>query len=207
MPVLIVAAIVSCVAGTLEVVTALLLGTVIDTALNSGPDQFFSKNAALILGFSAFFLIIRPLVFGLSAAANSIVVGPNINPLVLSRLHRWTLGQAVTFFDNDFAGRIAQKQMQTARALTDVTVESINVVAFALASLIGSGLLLITIDWRIALGAAGLACSLSHDDPLVYAACAAAFRRAGRSAGDGVGAGRRYDHQYQDRQALRPCRA
>ncbi len=151
MPVLIVAAIASCVAGTLEVITAMLLGTVIDAALNTGPDQFFSKNAALILGFIVFFLIIRPAVFGLSAAANSIVVGPNINPLVLSRLHRWTLGQAVTFFDDDFAGRIAQKQMQTARALTDVTVESINVVAFALASLIGSGLLLLTIDWRIAL--------------------------------------------------------
>ncbi len=151
MPVLIVATIASCAAGTLEVVTAMLLGTVIDTALTSGPDQFFSKNAALIMGFVAFFLVIRPLIFGLSAAANSIVVGPNVNPLVLSRLHRWTLGQAVTFFDDDFAGRIAQKQMQTARALTDVTVETINVVAFALASLVGSAVLLLTIDWRIAL--------------------------------------------------------
>ena len=150
MPVLIVATIASCAAGTLEVVTAMLLGIVIDTALNTGPDQFFTKNAALILGFVVFFLVIRPLVFGLSSAANSIVLAPNINPLVLSRLHRWTLGQAVTFFDDDFAGRIAQKQMQTARALTDVTVESINVVAFALASLVGSGLLLLTIDWRIA---------------------------------------------------------
>ena len=41
MPVLIVAAIASCVAGTLEVITAMLLGTVIDAALNTGPDQFF----------------------------------------------------------------------------------------------------------------------------------------------------------------------
>ncbi|MFV2038114.1 MAG: ABC transporter ATP-binding protein, partial [Paracoccaceae bacterium] len=88
--------------------------------------------------------------FGVSAAANGIVVGPNVTPLVLSRLHRWTLQQAVTFFDNDFAGRIAQKQMQTARALTDVAVETINVVAFALASLVGSALFLTTIDWRIA---------------------------------------------------------
>ena len=48
------------------------------------------------------------------------------------------MGQAVTFFDNDFAGRIAQKQMQAARAVTDVATEMINVVAFALASVIGS---------------------------------------------------------------------
>jgi len=79
------------------------------------------------------------------------VVPPNVYPLIQSRLHRWTLGHAVDYFDNDFAGRIAQKQMQTARALTDVTAETINVVAFALASIIGSVLLLFTIDGRVAL--------------------------------------------------------
>jgi len=94
---------------------------------------------------------IRPVSFGLSALTNSVIVGPNVNPLVLSRLHRWTLGQAVRFFDDDFAGRIAQKQMQTSRAVTEVASEVINVVFFALASLIGSALLLTTIDWRIAL--------------------------------------------------------
>ena len=57
---------------------------------------------------------------------------PNAQRLVLSRLHRWTLGQDITFFDNDFAGRIAQKQMQAARAVTEVAVEFINTVVFAL---------------------------------------------------------------------------
>jgi ATP-binding cassette, subfamily B, bacterial len=71
-------------------------------------------------------------------------------PLVLSRLHRWTMGHAVTFFDNDFAGRIAQKQMQAARAVTDVASETINTVAFALASLIGSAVFLLSIDGWIA---------------------------------------------------------
>jgi ATP-binding cassette subfamily B protein len=72
--------------------------------------------------------------------------------MVLSRLHRWSLGQNVSFFDDDFAGRIAQKQMQAARAVTDVAVEMINVVSFALASLFGSILLLVAIDWRVAVG-------------------------------------------------------
>jgi ATP-binding cassette subfamily B protein len=75
-------------------------------------------------------------------------------PLVLSRLHRWTMGHAVTFFDNDFAGRIAQKQLQAARAVTDVVSESINTVAFALASLIGSVLFLFVIDLRVGLALA-----------------------------------------------------
>ncbi|MDU8944529.1 ABC transporter ATP-binding protein [Ovoidimarina sediminis] len=150
-PVLAVAAVVSAIAGTLEVVTALLLGQVIDTALDAGPEGFFSGHLLFLAGVLGFFVILRPLAFGASAAANTLVVVPNVMPMVLTRLHRWTLGQAVTFFDDDFAGRIAQKQMQTARALTDVAAETINVVFFALASLVGSALLLTTIDWRISI--------------------------------------------------------
>lgn len=137
----------------MEAGTALILGKVIDATALTGPEDFFDGgNIALIAGAMAFFLIARPLLFGLSASANAIIVQPNVNPLVLSRLHRWTLGQTVGFFDDDFAGRIAQKQMQAARAVTEVVSEFINVVAFALASLLGSVLLLFAIDWRVALG-------------------------------------------------------
>jgi ATP-binding cassette subfamily B protein len=137
----------------MEAGTAWILGKVIDATVSTGSDAFFDgRNLGLILGAMAFFLIARPVLFGLSSGSNAIMVQPNINPMVLSRLHRWTLGQNVTFFDDDFAGRIAQKQMQAARAVTEVAAEMINVVAFALASLIGSVLLLIGIDWRVAIG-------------------------------------------------------
>ncbi len=144
----------SALAGTAEVVTAILLGAVIDRALGTGVTDFFAQNMTMLLGVAAFFLLLRPALFGMSSAANSIVVSPNVNPLVLSRLHRWTLGQAVTFFDDDFAGRIAQKQMQASRAITEVASEIINVVCFALASLVGSALLLTTINVWMALGLA-----------------------------------------------------
>ncbi|MBY6056392.1 ABC transporter ATP-binding protein [Leisingera daeponensis] len=149
-PMLFLAAAFSALAGGMEAGTAFILGMVIDTAIASGPEQFFSTgNVAVIALALGFFLLVRPVLFGLSAASNAIVVQPNVNPLVLSRLNRWTLGQSVRFFDDDFAGRIAQKQMQTATAVTSVTTEMINVVAFALASLAGSLALLGSIDWRI----------------------------------------------------------
>lgn len=152
-PVLWLAAFLSAAAGAMEAGTAWILGAVIDATVSAGPEQFFDgSNLALIIGAVAFFLLARPLLFAMSAASNAILVQPNVNPLVLSRLHRWTLGQNVTFFDDDFAGRIAQKQMQAARAVTDVTSEVINVVAFALASLAGSVALLVAIDWRVAIG-------------------------------------------------------
>ncbi|MGR3761236.1 ABC transporter ATP-binding protein [Roseobacteraceae bacterium NS-SX3] len=149
-PMLGLAALFSALAGGMEAGTAYILGLVIDTAITSGPGQFFAPgNLAVIAGALAFFLLLRPVLFGLSAASNSIIVGPNVNPLVLSRLNRWTLGQSVRFFDEDFAGRIAQKQMQTANAVTSVATEVINVVAFALASLAGALALLGAIDLRI----------------------------------------------------------
>ena len=151
-PALGLATFVSALAGMMEAATALIMGLVIDSTVARSADGYFTGETLVILAASAaFFMVLRPLAFGLSSAANSILVAPNVNPLVLSRLNRWTLGQAVQFFDNDFAGRIAQKQMQTARALTDVVVEVINVVAFALASLLGSVLLLVSIDGTVAL--------------------------------------------------------
>ncbi|SDF16601.1 ABC transporter ATP-binding protein [Sulfitobacter delicatus] len=152
-PVLWLAAILSAAAGAMEAGTAWILGRVIDATVSAGPERFFEGSSlVLVLGAVAFFLVARPVLFGLSSASNAIMVQPNVNPLVLSRLHRWTLGQNVNFFDDDFAGRIAQKQMQAARAVTDVAAEVINVVAFALASLVGSVVLLLAIDWRVALG-------------------------------------------------------
>ena len=150
-PMLWIAGVISAIAGATEVVSAVILGWVIDAALASGPDRFFTEHVSLLVWFAVFYLILRPFAFGISSASNAVVIGPNVLPLVLSRLHRWTLGQAITFFDNDFAGRIATKQMQAARAVTDVATEVINTVCFALASVIGSIVFLVVIDARIAL--------------------------------------------------------
>lgn len=149
--VMLVGAAVSAFAGTLEVMTALLLGWVIDAALAGPPETFFAGNLPLLLGMVAFFLLLRPLVLGLSGMMQTVVVAPALNMLVLTRLHRHVLGQSVSYFDDDFAGRIAQKQIQAAGALTDLVVDFLQTVAFALASLIGSVIVALTIDPRAAL--------------------------------------------------------
>lgn len=137
-------------AGALEVLTALILGWVIDAALAGEPSQFFSANSGLIVVVCIFFLLLRPIVLGISGVIQSVIVGPSIYGMVMSRLHRHTLGQDVTFFDDDFAGRIAQKQAQAANSATQLVVEMIHTVFFALASLLGSVLLLLSLDPRTA---------------------------------------------------------
>ena len=140
----------SALAGATEAGSAMVLGMLVDAA-GTSMDVFDAGHMAVLVGAVAFFILLRPLTFGLSAAANSVIIQPNVNPLVLSRLNRWTLGQEVSFFDDDFAGRLAQKQMQCSRATTDVVSEFVNVIAFSLASLLGSVLLLGAISWWVAL--------------------------------------------------------
>ena len=112
-PVIIFAALLSAGAGAMEAGTAYILGLVVDTVVGSGPENFYTAANLVMVAFAViFFIIARPLMFGLSSAANHIIVMPNVSMLVQQRLHRWTIGQSVKFFDDDFAGRIAQKQMQ-----------------------------------------------------------------------------------------------
>ncbi|QIR84209.1 ABC transporter ATP-binding protein [Paracoccus sp. AK26] len=140
------AGIASALGGVADVVAAVLLGWVVDAIATGDPGAFWGQNGLLVAAFAGFFLLLRPLIFGFSTATSSVIIGPNVLPLVLSRIHRWTMGHSVAFFDNDFAGRLAQKQMQTARAVTDVASEMVNVVAFALASVLGSAAFLVSVD-------------------------------------------------------------
>ena len=151
-PVLILSGLVSVITGLIEVSAVVLLGLLIDAALASSVDNPISNQVLLLALGLSFFLIIRPLVFGAFSYTQTVIVSPNIFNLILSRLHRWTLGQSVTFFENDFAGRIAQKEMQTARAATDVVIEIIHTILLALASVVGAALMLTTVNLTLSLG-------------------------------------------------------
>ena len=121
-PVLALGAAVSMVVGASEVLSMYLLGVVVDIA---GSGEPLAPHWPLFVFAIVLMLLLRPALFGVSATFQSVVIGPNTLKLILSRLHRWTLGQSVGFFDNDFAGRLAQKQMQAARSMTEIVIETI----------------------------------------------------------------------------------
>ena len=122
--------------GSFEVFAALILGMVIDrrsrqlqTAVCREPPADLRCGCLLI--------VIRPIAFGASSMFTSILIAPNLGAQVLTRLHRHTMKQSVSFFDDDFDGRISQKQLQASRAVTDTVVEFVNAISFAAASLVG----------------------------------------------------------------------
>ena len=154
-PVLFFCSFISILTGLIEVSAVIILGLLIDAALASSNENPISSQVFLLALGLLFFLVIRPIVFGVFSYTQTVVVSPNIFNLILSRLHRWTLGQSVTFFENDFAGRIAQKEMQTARAATDVVIEIIHTILLALASVVGAALMLTTVNVTLSISLLG----------------------------------------------------
>jgi ATP-binding cassette subfamily B protein len=138
LPVIFTSLVISVTVGLLEVSAAFILGWIIDFTIAHGAENLFANNWLLFAALIFFFVAVRPGFMGLSSGFQSLGIAPNIFPMILSRLHRHTLGQALSFFDDDFAGRIAQKQQQTARALTDIVMETMNVGGFAVASVLGA---------------------------------------------------------------------
>ncbi len=146
---ILIACVVTFVTGLSELVAAAYTGWVIDSVAGQEPGAFWGPFWPLIVFGLAFFLLIRPLIFAFDAAVSSQMLGPNLNPLILSRVNRYTLGHSMRFFENDFAGRLSQKALQTARALMEVVIELTDVGIYALAMFTGALFLLANIDPRL----------------------------------------------------------
>ncbi|WP_424933879.1 ABC transporter ATP-binding protein [Amaricoccus macauensis] len=135
--------------GLTEVAGAAIIGWVIDAALARGPEGLFPGILPGLLGVVAFFLILRPFVMGGGAAVTALTLQPNIYPLVLSRINRHVLGHSLSYFDDDFAGRIAQKAQQTSRATTEVVTEICNTFGFAISAVIGAATVMALVSWQL----------------------------------------------------------
>ncbi len=148
-PVILVALAFSMAVGASEIFGSWLIGYLVDYALAHGAEALFASNWLLFAGAAAFFIILRPFFMGVNSGLNSLTVQANLYPLILGRLNRYTLGQSLSFFDDDFAGRIAQKQQQSARALMDNVMEGLNIGGLALASFGGAIFVIANIDPRL----------------------------------------------------------
>ncbi len=149
--VIFVQAFISAMVAIAEVGSAYLVGQVVDRASTTPRAAFFSEHASLLITAGVLFLIVRPTLMSMQAGINSLSLQPGIFHQSLWRLNRYTLGQSLGFFNNDFAGRLAQKQSQTASSVGNVVIETLNAVTFAVALLIGAITALGQADLRLGL--------------------------------------------------------
>ena len=119
---------VSLLATVIEMALAGFLGAIVDWAapwpVERPRAEFFQQYGWQLAGMVIAVLVLRPLSAWLSRGFNNLALVPSLTGLVRWQNYRYVLRQSLSFFQNDFAGRIAQKVMQTGPALRE-TVGSI----------------------------------------------------------------------------------
>ncbi|EZH76912.1 multidrug ABC transporter ATP-binding protein [Ectopseudomonas composti] len=114
-------------AALIEVALFSFLGQLIDMAqASTDASSFFSEHRNALLWMLLVALIIRPVVFGLHNLLTHQAVNPGLTNLIRWQNHRYVLKQSLSFFQNDFAGRVAQRVMQTGPSLRDSAMQVID---------------------------------------------------------------------------------
>ncbi|MFV9683868.1 ABC transporter ATP-binding protein [Pseudomonas sp. NY15367] len=114
-------------AALIEVALFSFLGQLIDMAqASTDASSFFSEHQSELIWMLLVALVIRPVVFGLHNLLTHQAVNPGLTNLIRWQNHRYVLKQSLSFFQNDFAGRVAQRVMQTGPSLRDSAMQVID---------------------------------------------------------------------------------
>ena len=129
------------IAAVSELFVYLYLGRLLDwmTLEGTAPDKasFLERHGAELVVMVLVVGLVRPLSLLGSRALINLALAPGIGNAARWRDHRYVLRQSMSFFENDFAGRISQKVMQTGHALREAVVNVIDGVWMLLVYLVG----------------------------------------------------------------------
>jgi ATP-binding cassette subfamily B multidrug efflux pump len=135
--------------GVGEVVMFNFLGQIVDWLSKSDPATFLAREGNTLLWMGAFALIGLPaLVIFQSLIIHQVLIG-NYPMIGRWQMHRYLLRQSMTFFSNEFAGRVATKVMQTSLAVREVAMKVLDVFVYVLSYFISMFVVVGTADWRL----------------------------------------------------------
>ena len=110
----------------------------------------FHAAAPALLGMAAVVLIGRPLAHMADSLVRNNAVVPSVTSMVRWQSHWHVVRQSWPFFQNDFAGRIANRVMQTSNSVRESVVSSIRALWYIAIYGVSSLLLMAAADWRLA---------------------------------------------------------
>lgn len=143
--------VVSGLASLSELAIFAFVGTLVDWMGTTPRAGFLERHGWALAGMAVVALVVRPLLVVGSRGLINLSVVPALTNAVRWENHRWVLRQSLSFFQNDFAGRVAQKVMSTGAALRETIVNIIDGVWFLATFLVGTVALLAALDWRLLL--------------------------------------------------------
>jgi len=137
--------------ASFEVALIWYLGRMVDLLSDGEPQAVLRDHGSELLLAAFVVLVLRTILSGVDVALLHNTILTNLGALIRWRAHRHVLRQPVGWFENDFAGRIANRLVQTPPAVGDAVFQMVDAAAFALTTLVGSLLLLSQADLRLML--------------------------------------------------------
>ncbi|OLS59453.1 ABC transporter ATP-binding protein [Pseudomonas putida] len=133
----------------IEVALFSYLSRIIDLAQGTPNINLFSEHAGELIWMLVVALVLRPVFVGLHDLMVHQAISPGMTSMIRWQNHAYVLKQSLNFFQSDFAGRIAQRIMQTGNSLRDSLVQAMDALWHVSIYAISSLVLFAEADWRL----------------------------------------------------------
>ncbi|PZO82182.1 MAG: multidrug ABC transporter ATP-binding protein [Mesorhizobium amorphae] len=127
------------------------MGSVVDWLSVQNRETFLQNEGWKLAWMGFAILVALPLLVFLNAMLTHQTLMGNYPMRIRWQVHRYLLKQSMTFYQDEFAGRVATKLMQTALAVRECVIKLIDVLNYVVVYFVGALLIVGSSDWRLAL--------------------------------------------------------
>ena len=133
----------------LEVSLFSYMGQLVDWLTAYTPETLFVEQKSELIKMAVMLLLVLPVVvFFHSAILHQALLG-NYPMSIRWLAHRYLLRQSVSFYQNEFAGRIATKVLQTSLAVRETVTKLLDVLMYIVVYFGSMVFLVAEADWRL----------------------------------------------------------
>ena len=135
----------------LEVSLFGFLGQLVDWLSSKDPQTLWQEEGTTLIGVGVLLLVVLPLLVVVhSVIVHQVLLG-NFPMAIRWLAHRYLLRQSLSFYQSDFAGRIATKVMQTSLAIREAVMKLLDVLVYIAVYFIAMLVLVAQADIRLML--------------------------------------------------------
>ncbi|MCR6662053.1 MAG: ABC transporter ATP-binding protein/permease [Luteimonas sp.] len=127
------------------------VGSLVDRLGATTPDTFLGEEGARLLWMGLLVLLALPLMVVLNSLVQHQTLLGNFPMRIRWNVHRYLLRQSMGYFQDEFAGRIATKLMQTSLAVRETVIKLLDIGNYVLVFFIGTLAVAAAADWRMML--------------------------------------------------------
>ena len=138
--------------SAIEVMLFAFIGNLVDLMKASqSPETFIADHQGTLLWMAFVAMVARPIVSTVHDLVKNQMVATTFTNRIRWQTHSYVMRQSLGFFQNDFAGRVANKIIQTAPALRESVVQLVDALWYAAVQFAGTLVLFAAADWRLTL--------------------------------------------------------